>query len=454
VVDRVQEDDPYDLEPTTSLSTVIEKAEVLVQKVEGSISGAQLLERPQVWEGLIEYKDLPKQHEIVEVESITEVVPILESGDSFTVRSKRSALAIRGPTASPAVESDPYRKVYASRAIRRGGPGEGLMSEPTLVAGVENKPPEHIVEDEGGRPNWINYEQPSEEKVRHEAIQIPNMKEILSIMRKDILNLEKQIPWSCLLKAWKLQRTDWRKAVKESTTVEDLGAKVKVFRSSLLLTMAGGMADEEWGKRLEVAMKTDDVELLVSLWGRLYDDVYKWVQSKPKRVQGGIADTNLVDTFEQLRKQFPQLQVEGLSPVQITTEATLAAAEAVAERHMDANVLLVVPTKLLQQHSREDLNAIREALEREKRHVAAKLAQLEENEAPKKKEDSVAGYMAGAPVSGQVSISVPPAMASSLHVDKANQKQQRRGNLDDGESDGVDDTRVADGEATDMSDSD
>lgn len=120
--------------------------------------------------------------------------------------------------------------------------------------------------------------------------------------------------------------------------VQDLGAKVKVFRSSLLLTMAGGMADEEWGKRLEVAMKTDDVELLVSLWGRLYDDVYKWVQSKPKRVQGGIADTNLVDTFEQLRKQFPQLQVEGLSPVQITTEATLAAAEAVAERHMDANV--------------------------------------------------------------------------------------------------------------------
>lgn len=117
-------------------------------------------------------------------------------------------------------------------------------------------------------------------------------------------------------------------------------------------------------------------------------------------------------------------------------------------------MLLVVPTKLLQQHSREDLNAIREALEREKRHVAAKLAQLEENEAPKKKEDSVAGYMAGAPVSGQVSISVPPAMASSLHVDKANQKQQRQGNLDDGESDGVDDTRVADGEATDMSDSD
>lgn len=62
VVDRVQEDDPYDLEPTTSLSTVIEKAEVLVQKVEGSSSGGQLLERPQVWEGLIEYKDLPKQH--------------------------------------------------------------------------------------------------------------------------------------------------------------------------------------------------------------------------------------------------------------------------------------------------------------------------------------------------------------------------------------------------------
>lgn len=116
---------------------------------------------------------------------------------------------------------------------------------------------------------------------------------------------------------------------------------MKAFRSSLLLTTAGGITDEEWARRIGVAMETDDVELLVSLWGRLYDDVYKWVQSKPKRVQGGIDDTNLVDTFAELRKQFPQLHVAGLSPAGITTAATLAAADAIAERHLDANVRLL-----------------------------------------------------------------------------------------------------------------
>jgi hypothetical protein len=119
--------------------------------------------------------------------------------------------------------------------------------------------------------------------------------------------------------------------------MQELGTIVKTFRSGLLLTGAGGISDEEWEKRMGFAMESGDVELLVSLWGRLYDDVFKWVQSKSKQTRENVIDTNLVETFAELRKQFPQLQVAGLSPARITTAATLAAADAIAEHHINAN---------------------------------------------------------------------------------------------------------------------
>jgi len=39
------------------------------------------------------------------------IVPNIEVGDTFTIRSKRSVLANRGPSMSLSMESDPYRKV-------------------------------------------------------------------------------------------------------------------------------------------------------------------------------------------------------------------------------------------------------------------------------------------------------------------------------------------------------
>lgn len=116
---------------------------------------------------------------------------------------------------------------------------------------------------------------------------------------------------------------------------------------------------------------------------------------------------------------------------------------------------MAVPLKLLQEHSRGDLLAVREALGREKRHLAAKLAQLEANATRDKEEDLVAGFLErGTPVSGQVSVlSVPSAMVSSFQMEEVEQRGQGD-DTDDGESDAVNGTRDADGEATDMSDSD
>ncbi|KAH8961411.1 hypothetical protein BDL97_05G049000 [Sphagnum fallax] len=261
---EVVEDDPYDMKPVWTAPPLSEKAEALIDKTNGGSNVDKLLDLPQVWEGLKEPQGLQKPKEGSEVGSSPIIVPNIEVGDTFTIRSKRSVLANRGPSMSLSMESDPYRKVYSSGSRRRGSVGEAVVQEQLAPISVARKP---------------------------------------------------------LTKC----------------PTQELGTIVKTFRSGLLLTGAGGISDEEWEKRMGFAMESGDVELLVSLWGRLYDDVFKWVQSKSKQTRENVIDTNLVETFAELRKQFPQLQVAGLSPARITTAATLAAADAIAEHHINAN---------------------------------------------------------------------------------------------------------------------
>jgi hypothetical protein len=363
-------------------------------------------------------------------------------------------------------------QVDSSDSRRCRSVGEDLVVHEQLAANpVDSKPLAKCtaqLDENAGLSEWVG---PAGEKhIRQVVSSISNMKEILPIMKKDILELEKKIPWNCLVKSWKLHRANWRKGIKQSSSVLALGTKVKTFRTALLLTRAGGLSDEEWEKRIGMAMESGDVELLVSLWGRLYDDVFKWVESKSKHIHETAVDTSAVETFAELRQQFPQLQVAGLSPAAITTAATLAAADAIAEHHTDANVsqdcdqqaLLAVPMKLLQQHSREDLFALRDALEREKRHLAAKIARLEENETlNKEKEDLVAGFLATGPPSSTLDIiSAPPLTVESVLAPTSynfvEEEQRAQGSEmdDEGVSDAVDSNPDTDGEATDRSDSD
>jgi hypothetical protein len=64
----------------------------------------------------------------------------------------------------------------------------------------------------------------------------------------------------------------------------------------------------------------------------------------------------------------------------------------------------------------------------------------------------VAGFLATAPPSSSLDMSTPPTLDTMLPM---RGEQGRQGDeMDEGESDAVDSTHDADGEATDMSDSD
>ncbi len=108
--------------------------------------------------------------------------------------------------------------MYSSGSRRRGSVGEAVVQEQLAPISVARKPltkcPTQVGEKAGLK--WVG---PTGEKQIHETVSIPNMNDILAIMQKDILGLEKQIPWNCLVKSWKMRRANWRKAVKESCTV-------------------------------------------------------------------------------------------------------------------------------------------------------------------------------------------------------------------------------------------
>ncbi len=112
-------------------------------------------------------------------------------------------------------------QVDSSDSRRCRSVGEDLVVHEQLAANpVDSKPLAKCtaqLDENAGLSERVG---PAGEKhIRQVVSSISNMKEILPIMKKDILELEKKIPWNCLVKSWKLHRANWRKGVKQSSTV-------------------------------------------------------------------------------------------------------------------------------------------------------------------------------------------------------------------------------------------
>lgn len=292
--------------------------------------------------------------------------------DVFTVRSKRSSLVtrassvIRNRSLSP---SGTYGKVYISGTRRRACTGNGtaylsVIDNTREVSG----PISRETKDAGD----LKYDGSNRGTIQME---------VLHMVKKGMANLEKEIPWICFQRMWRRQRPIWRKGLKESSTFQELSVRLQELRSSLLLSSAGGMPDEEWEKQLNTAKDSENTDLLIYLWRSLNDDVSKWMMAKTNRSEVHLNRRIEADAYADLKKLFPTLIIEGFSPVGVTAAAAIAAAEAFShDGSKNTDVLLKVPMKLIRQHNHHDLIVLREALEREKRHISAKLAVLDTKE--------------------------------------------------------------------------
>lgn len=292
--------------------------------------------------------------------------------DVFTVRSKRSSLVTRASSVTRNGSLSPsgtYGKVYISGTRRRACTGNGTAYLTVIDNSREVSCPmsreTKVAEDlncDGSNPGTIQME-------------------VLHMIKKGMANLEKEIPWICFQRMWRRQRSIWRKGLKESSTFQDLSIRLQELRSSLLLSSAGGMPDEEWEQQLNTAKDSENADLLIDLWRNLNDDVSKWMTAKTNRSEVHLNKRIEADEYADLKRLFPTLIIEGFSPVGVTAAAAIAAAEAFShDGSKNTEVLLKVPMKLIRQHNYHDLIVLREALEREKRHISAKLAVLDTKE--------------------------------------------------------------------------
>ncbi|BBN04125.1 hypothetical protein MPTK1_3g02140 [Marchantia polymorpha subsp. ruderalis] len=377
-------------------------------------------------------------------------------------RSKRSFLhsRISLSTGVCGQDTDPYRKVYSSGYRRRGGKGDnGTVTVENIHA--EGKSSELELESIKSHSEDIQGAVSGGGKHGRD-LKLKSTKEIRQIMKKDVLKLEKQIPRSYLLNSWRSDRISWRKCVRTSCTVVELAHLLREFRYALLLTDPGGMTDEEWEKRLATINESGDVDLLVSLWGRLYDDVYKCVETKSRSGFNLEAESAWRKLLAFDAKYIHDLDFsfggQPISPGQMTTANVTAdsTVDCDMSSRLEVKTLLASTMNLLQKQSRKELLSVKEALEREKRHIIAKLAKLEDSYVKLVSTPPIENFSTGGEGSnGQPSQTIP-AVPSNNNFGSGGPSLPCAPDedTDDGESVRASPSQDADGEATDMSDSD
>ncbi|XP_024516537.1 uncharacterized protein LOC9642476 [Selaginella moellendorffii] len=198
---------------------------------------------------------------------------------------------------------------------------------------------------------------------------------LMRVARREMLQFEKLVPTSLLSSSWMEHRLPWRYKVRQSFETKDLGVLLHDFRQNLLLNSAGGMSDFGWESELAAATTTDDAWSLVDLWRKLRMDVCELLDTKSVLHRFETEQTPQLD-FEEVESAFLKLQVKGISPVTVIAAIILASANAIA-RGQEEEEILELPLRLIQQHGLKQLSSIREALEREKRHLTARLTHLE-----------------------------------------------------------------------------
>ncbi|KAJ7543204.1 hypothetical protein O6H91_09G029600 [Diphasiastrum complanatum] len=300
--------------------------------------------------------------------------------DTFTLRSKRSALNARSPSSqeTAGLVSDPYRKVYTSASRRRGISGNNhatLFTERLLPGFLDNKKLE--LTDSGRAVDTIaskvdKTRTTEGNKPTSKGLHKENPAKLMQIIRKDILKLERYLPWSCFHWSWREHRLTWRNGARKSSTIKELGTQLEKLHASLLLSSVSRGPIDKWESRSGF----NDIQLLVCSWKRLYDDMQKWLKEQHKDVQG----THMLYFQERkdLQIMFPELFTNSTSPVSTVPAATLPDATVYRDQN-DNNDLVAIRSTLTQQQSQLKLAMIREALEREQRYTIARLAQLEGN---------------------------------------------------------------------------
>jgi hypothetical protein len=188
----------------------------------------------------------------------------------------------------------------------------------------------------------------------------------LRAVKQDVLQVEDTIPWTSVRRTWRNRRTSWRRQVKATELVTELAARLKELRLHLLADDASFIGcGQAWRAQLEACSQgRGSAAVLASVWDEMKNTVRSWLGTSGAGGGGGGGEG-----------------AAGSGAVQAGPSRAVQALQA-AVRHGGMDALLQAPLEAIVGGDSCGLHAVRQAIELERRIVAARLAALQPGAVP------------------------------------------------------------------------
>jgi hypothetical protein len=186
-------------------------------------------------------------------------------------------------------------------------------------------------------------------------------------MKQEVLQLEDAIPWTMVRRTWRNKRATWRRQVKQTELVADFAARLKELRISLLTDEATFIGcGPAWRNQLDACLLgRGAAATLASVWDEMKNTIRSWLigagAATPSAGRPGTANGMGV------------MSTAAMPPGPQTAARAVQALHA-ASFSGDAEALLQIPLEAICGNDTGSLHAVRQAVELERRIVAARLA--------------------------------------------------------------------------------
>lgn len=174
--------------------------------------------------------------------------------------------------------------------------------------------------------------------------------EVLETVQKQLVEAEDLVPWTAVRRHWKGKRNTWRKAVRQASSIPELGRCIKELKAAL--TSDGSAAVEcstTWQESLEDCCQGNASHLLLhGVWGELHPKIFDWLQNRSSPRKAAAA--SLQDSVQR-----------GISAMQQVFHSSDGSADAMAQ----------VPLEQICNYEADTAKAIRDKLCRERKALLA-----------------------------------------------------------------------------------
>ena len=174
--------------------------------------------------------------------------------------------------------------------------------------------------------------------------------EVLDTVQKQLVEAEDSVPWTAVRRHWKGKRNTWRKAVRQASSIPELGKCIKELKAAL--TSDGSAAVEcsaTWQESLEDCCQGHGSHLLLhGIWGELHPKIFDWLQNRSSPRKAAAA--SLQDSVQR-----------GISAMQQVFHSSDGSADAMAQ----------VPLEQICNYEADTAKAIRDKLCRERKALLA-----------------------------------------------------------------------------------